>query len=88
MHRSLDKKIARADNDDFVPAGKSKILEEIARMSGLTEETIQAEILRRKRVLEWLKNNNVYDYNEVGKIVTEYYLNPEGIMSRIEGVGG
>jgi flagellar protein FlaI len=77
-----------ADNDEFIASGKSKILEEIARMTGLTEETIQAEILRRKHVLEWLKNNNVYDYKEVGRVVAEYYLSPETVIAHMEGAGG
>jgi flagellar protein FlaI len=72
-------------NDKFISEGKSKILDEIARVTALTEETIQAEILRRKKVIEWMYSNNVYDYKEVGRIVSEYYLNPERVLSVIEG---
>ncbi len=74
-------------NDTFITKSKSNVLEEIARMTALTEETIQAEILRRKMVIEWMKNNNVYDYNEVGRIVSEYYLSPEKVMTFMEGTG-
>lgn len=76
-----------AATDTFIPKGKSKVLEDIARMTALTEETIQAEILRRKMVIEWMKNNNVYDYNEVGRIIGEYYLDPEKVMTVIEESG-
>ncbi|UCD03133.1 MAG: type II/IV secretion system ATPase subunit [Candidatus Aenigmatarchaeota archaeon] len=76
-----------AENDEFVTKSKSKMLDGIARMTGLTEETIQLEILRRKKVIEWLKDNNVYDFNEVGRTIAEYYLNPERVMTLIEGSG-
>ena len=73
--------------DKFTSSGKSKVLDEIAHITGITEETIQGEIIRRKKVIEWMYNNNVYDYNEVGRIVSEYYLNPERVMTFIEGSG-
>jgi len=74
-----------AVKDRFVPTDKSKVLEDVARLNGITEETIQAEILRRKKVIEWMQNNNVYDYREVGRIVSEYYINPERVLTVIEG---
>ncbi len=73
--------------DTFVSKGMSKVLENIAHMSGLTEETIQAEIVRRIKVIDWMKNNNVYDYKEVGRIVSEYYVNPERVLTFIEESG-
>jgi flagellar protein FlaI len=76
-----------ASGDKFRSSGKSKVLDEIAHITGITEQTIQAEIIRRKKVIEWMYNNNVYDYNEVGRIVGEYYLNPERVMSFIEESG-
>lgn len=73
-----------AAKDKFISESRSKVLQSVARMSGLEENTVQAEILRRKKVLEWMLQSEVYDYNEVGRIVSEYYLNPEKLMTLIE----
>jgi archaeal flagellar protein FlaI len=73
-----------AIKDDFIPKNKSKILEEIAKMTGVTEVSVQAELLRRKKVLEWLFKKGVYDYNEVGRIVSEYYQNPDKVTTMME----
>lgn len=70
--------------DDFVPREDSKVLEDIARMGGMTQESIQMELLRRKRILEWLKDTKVYDYNEFSRVVSEYYTNPERVVNIVE----
>jgi flagellar protein FlaI len=70
--------------DDYVSKQKSKVLDDIARMTGNTEESIQIELLRRKAVLEWMHSSGTYDYNEVGRVVSEYYGNPDSILSLID----
>ncbi|MFH0956718.1 MAG: type II/IV secretion system ATPase subunit, partial [Candidatus Aenigmatarchaeota archaeon] len=70
--------------DDFLTKGKSKVLEDIARMTGVTEISVQAELLRRKKVIEWLFKKGVYDYNEVGRVVSEYYLNADKVTTFME----
>lgn len=71
-------------SDDFIAASSSKVLESIARMSGLTEQSLQMEILRRKRILEWMHDNKTFDYREVSKIINSYYSDPERVMTFIE----
>jgi hypothetical protein len=70
--------------DQFVAKNESKVLENVARMSGMTQETVQNEILRRKKILEWLRAREIFDYNEVSRIITDYYTNEEKVMSFIE----
>ena len=85
-----DKPIARTVfgweplKDQFVAKNESKVLENVARMSGMTQETVQNEILRRKKILEWLRAREIFDYNEVSRIITDYYTNEEKVMSFIE----
>ena len=73
--------------DDFVSKADSKVLNDIARMAGMTEQTIQIEVLRRKRILEWMLENKIFDYREVSRIINGYYSSPERIMSYIEESG-
>jgi flagellar protein FlaI len=60
------------------------VLEAIARMGGMTQESVQIEVLRRKRILEWVKDTRVYDYREFSRVVSEYYTNPERVMTVVE----
>jgi flagellar protein FlaI len=72
-----------AVSDKFEPSGKSKILENIAKRQGLTEETIKDELMRRKSILEWMKEREIYNYEEVSRIISTYYSNPKRIMDLI-----
>ncbi len=74
--------------DRFVTKMDSKVLENVARMSGMTQESVQVEILRRKRILQWMRDLKMFDYNEVSRIVNGYYTNPENVMSFIEEPAG
>ncbi len=71
-------------SDEFETVEKSKILEDIAKRQGLTEETIRDELMRRKRILEWMKERKIYNYEEVSRIISTYYSNPEKVMNLIE----
>ncbi|MBN2330803.1 MAG: type II/IV secretion system ATPase subunit [Candidatus Aenigmarchaeota archaeon] len=70
--------------DDFVPKDDSKVLEDIARMGGMNHESVQMELLRRKRILEWLKDTRVYDYQEFSRVISDYYTNPERVTNLVE----
>lgn len=70
--------------DEFVSGKDSKVLHSVARMSGHTEETVQAEILRRRRVLDYMHNTKMFDYNNVSRLVNGYYINPERVVTYIE----
>jgi flagellar protein FlaI len=74
----------RPMKDEFVPRQDSKVLDSIAKMSGMTQESIQAETLRRRKIVEWMKEKRVFDYNEVSRIVNGYYTSPERVMSFVE----
>ncbi len=70
-------------SDDFEPVDKSKVLKDIATRQGLTEESIKDELMMRKRILEWMKEKEIYNYEEVSNIISTYYSNPEKVISLI-----
>ncbi|MEM5812305.1 MAG: type II/IV secretion system ATPase subunit, partial [Candidatus Aenigmatarchaeota archaeon] len=70
--------------DEFEIANKSIVMKTLARRMGVTEETIKNELMRRKFILEWMLEQEIYDYREVAKIVSEYYSNPDRVMDLIE----
>lgn len=74
-------------NDKFEITNKSVSLQKIADFTGLTDKEIKSEIQRRILILEWMKENNVLDYNDVHRIFSIYYTDPERLLSVIQGAG-
>lgn len=70
--------------DEFVPVEKSKVLDDVAKRQGLTDESIKEEILRRKKILEWMLEKKLYDYEDVSRIISTYYSNPERVLNLVE----
>lgn len=74
----------RPVGDKFESVGKSKILEDVSKRLGVSEDSIKEELIRRKKVLEWMLDRNVLNYEEVAKIINNYYTNPKKLMSIVE----
>jgi flagellar protein FlaI len=70
--------------DNFEISQKSFVLKNLARRMGISEETIKDELMRRKMVIEWMLEQEIYDYREVAKIINEYYSNPDRVMDMVE----
>ena len=75
----------------WIPAGdyfefasdRSYLLNKIIEEKGVPEKSIWEEIERRQAILEWMKKENIRYYKDVGKIVANYYKNPEEVMKKI-----
>jgi len=63
--------------DSFTYSGRSILLEKIIERFGLSEDKVKQELERRKTVLEWMVKNKIRRFNEVGKVIRDYYMNPE-----------
>jgi len=72
--------------DNFESVEKSIILEHIAKSLGLTEASLREELRVRKEILEWMKENKMFDYRKVARIVNGYYTNPDKIIGMVEEV--
>jgi len=69
-----------------IDLNKSIVLDKISELTGLTKDHLIEEVERRKRVLEWLASKKLSDYKSVALNVYSYYLDPEGMMRKIEGL--
>jgi flagellar protein FlaI len=69
--------------DEFEKAGESMILHEIAKERGWSLMQLEKELRNRKRVLEYLAENNIRNINEVATIIRRYYFNPDGVLKQI-----
>jgi flagellar protein FlaI len=73
-------------SDIFEHTGKSVVIENISRMTGLTEKSMMDEIRARKSVLDWMHEKKMFDYRDVAKIINGYYSDPERILNLVESI--
>ncbi len=63
--------------------GRSFIVEKLSKSFGIPKESLDAEIEKRTRVLDDLKNRGIVNYKEVTEAVRQYYLEREAIAVEI-----
>jgi len=73
--------------DNFNVRSDSSVLSAIALKQGMTDEMIGEELVRRRAILEWMVEQEIYDYREISKIISSYYSDPERIMSYVRESG-
>ncbi len=71
--------------DQFDTDVSSALLKKIALDTGVNEEHIKSEINNRIKVIKWLKDNNITNYRDVGRIITAFYTNPDKLLDEISG---
>ncbi len=71
--------------DEFMPLEKSRmILERIKMFTGMSDSEVDRSLKEKKDILHWLVKKDVNDLNTVGKIVSEYYMDPEKVLKGIK----
>ncbi len=63
--------------DNFEYRGDSWVLHKISKEKGIPMDKIVKEISRRKKLINWMVENNVVDLTEVINQINLYYRNPE-----------
>jgi len=72
-------------DDRFDSSGTSKILNNIRIQNDWSEERLLKELENRKKVLKWMLENDIKDYKDVGKLVSQYCKYPDTILKKIKG---
>ncbi len=73
-------------DDKIKPTGIPCILlKKIAELRGVSLEDVNREIERRTRVIKYMVENNIRGIKNVGKIINDYYINPDELLAEIEG---
>ena len=68
--------------DSFFFKKQSKVFEKICSRNGMSVEQLQIEFKRRAQLLYALAQQKVFEFEEVGKIINEYYKNPAAVLQR------
>src|SRR3989344_2257624 len=74
-----------AMNDKFLTINKSFLLKSIAEEKGIQDQKIMEELERRMLVLNWMKERNTSEYEDVFQILNMYYNDPDRLISLIKG---
>ncbi len=70
-------------DDSYITSEKSLLLTSISTRQGVSEDTIRNEMMRRKKVLEWMHEQNILDYRDVARVISTYYNNPGKVMDAV-----
>ena len=71
--------------DEFEFSGKSYILEKVMVRTNQSKPQMMEELKNRKKVLDWLVENDIRAHMDVAKVIMEYYLRPEDVIRQIVG---
>ena len=69
-------------DDRFESSGTSKILNNIRLENTWSEEQLQQELENRKTILRWMCKNNITDYKDVVRIVSDYSKYPTELLKK------
>jgi len=69
--------------DTFEYSGRSVLVDRVMKEFGLTKDYVSQELQRRKALLEWMYNNKINRFGEVGRVIRDYYADPEGVAEKI-----
>ena len=57
----------------------------LTMLSGLTQEQIDKDLEEKKKILDWLVKKDIRDIHEIGLIMTDYYVDKENLLKKVEG---
>ncbi len=71
--------------DTFVKNGDFKrLLDTIILYGGYSKNEIADELAKKSKILSWMVKNKIYDVNDAGLVVVNYYKNREKILELAE----
>jgi flagellar protein FlaI len=71
-----------AAKDVFYFKKQSKVLEKISARHGISLEKLQSEFVIRTKLIYELFKRKVFDYEEVQKVINDYYKNPLEVLAK------
>jgi flagellar protein FlaI len=73
-----------AAEDKVIPLAKSyRAMTDIKLYTGMTEKDIEQDLEEKKEILAYLAKKSINDINRVGSIISDYYINPDSILSAV-----
>ncbi|PIZ51251.1 hypothetical protein COY27_04485 [Candidatus Woesearchaeota archaeon CG_4_10_14_0_2_um_filter_33_13] len=61
----------------------TRLFEELSRHTGLSDGQIRDDLIKKKKILEWMAKHKVRDIESVGKVIKAYYLDADNLHTLI-----
>jgi hypothetical protein len=71
-----------ATENVFYYKRESKIFDKISKRFGVTQQELHLEFARRTRLLFEMQKRKTFGYEEIQKLINEYYKNPKSVLSK------
>jgi len=71
-----------AKNDVYEYSGKSYLIEEIAKQWGYSLDEVQAELEKRRVILNYMVRKNIRTYEDVSEVVMDYFSDPDAVYRK------
>jgi flagellar protein FlaI len=72
--------------DKFIFTGKSYVLERIRTQKDMSRENMTEEIIRRKKIVELMVEQNIRAFRDVARIISRYSEDPDHTLNELEMV--
>jgi len=69
--------------DKFHRVGESKALNEIMIRRGWNVSDLKREFVNRQKILEFMVNNKITDFNAISTIIHDYQVSPEKVLKKL-----
>ena len=63
--------------------GNGVVLPSISERTGLTVKELSTEIEQRRKVLHWMREQEIRSYKDVAAIIAEYYARPDEFYEKV-----
>jgi flagellar protein FlaI len=70
------------EKDVYLKVGRSPLLDRIAEQWGYSHDEIDQELEMRKTILDFMVRKHIRTYEEVSKLVLDYFSDPEGVYRK------
>ena len=61
-----------------------RLMDELSLFTGMNNKEINADMEDRKKVLNYMLKNKIYDVNDVGKVVAAFYRDKERVLEMVK----
>ncbi len=69
--------------DKFNRVGESKALNEITIRRGWNAGDMKKELMNRQKILEFMVNNKISDFNAIATIIHDYQVTPDKVLKKL-----
>ncbi len=69
--------------DNYEVSNNSVLLKDIVEETGGNDEDLKKELKNRQHVLNWMQDEQIKHYRDVGDVISRYYSDPQSILEDV-----